>query len=269
MRKRAVKRTARYYSANPSKSYSRGKVTDLKKGSLWPLVVFVACSIIVLLFIVWYGQIQVVKYEFKNGQKPNIEKDFNGILNQSWFRNNLFFVSEDDFEPLYKHKYIQEIDSIEIKKVWQERSLVILLTGTEPLMRWRSDGGTYYIDEGGIASQKIDKGTGETLPLIIDESNIRVEEGTQVASSQFVIFVKQISTTLEEQSNLKIASLRVEESTNELFATTTTDITIRFATDNSASGQVESAKKVLIAAKKAGHTVSYIDVRLPHKAYYK
>ena len=136
-----------------------------------------------------------------------------------------------------------------------------------PSLGWTTGNQSYLLDHDGTIIGPLP--TGQTLPVVIDQSNLPVQLGQRVASPQFVSFVKDISTTM---ASLKLGptKLTVKDTTLDLYATTTPGYAILFDTTRPAIAEAADLQTILqaLAAQKK-QPAEYIDVRIVGKAYYK
>lgn len=122
----------------------------------------------------------------------------------------------------------------------------------------------YDLDAKGYAYQKVDKPSDKIV--LIDESNLKIEQGQQVASEQFVkFFLNAIERT--EQMNLKITEAKIGQTTYRLSFKTSEGWSIIFDTSGSLKNQINALKQVLEKNRDAIH--EYVDVRVEGTVFIK
>lgn len=158
------------------------------------------------------------------------------------------------------------IKSVQASVRWPH-GVTVNVTLKLPSLGWTTGNQSYLLDRDGTIIGPLP--TGQTLPVVIDQSNLPVQLGQRVASPQFVSFVRDISATM---ARLKLGptKLVVKDTTLDLYATTTPGYAILFDTTRPAiaeSADLQTILQTLAAQKK--QPVEYVDVRIVGKAYYK
>lgn len=145
------------------------------------------------------------------------------------------------------------------------------ITFRRPVARWSIDGASQYVDQSGIV---FSNNMFAVPTLTIVDANTINSSGTStsslVASHRFLGFVGQIVGDMARNG------LTVTQATIPLLTTRQLEVTvngipyvIKLTVDRSAGEQVEDALRVINYQRSHGVAMTYIDVRVPGKAYYK
>lgn len=129
---------------------------------------------------------------------------------------------------------------------------------------WTSQGQRYLVDKEAILFQKTE-GISD-LPIVVDKRNLDVEIPTQIATANFIDFVKSANTEIG-QSNLVIQEFEVNETTFQLEVVTDKGFKIIFNTLRPLSEQIDAFRTVY--EKSQGQIKEYIDLRVEGWVYYK
>ncbi len=161
-------------------------------------------------------------------------------------------------------RYPDNIDHVTLSADWMNQRLVASIRKASPALLWKTEGDTFIVNKQGRAIRKAED-TGQTLPVIIDDSGLPVNTGEQIAPEDFVAFVSKVKS-----GELPITRLRIVDTTRELYADLEDGYYVRFDTTAPVKTQLENVQRAQKTAKRNGDTITeYIDVRLPYKAYYK
>lgn len=140
--------------------------------------------------------------------------------------------------------------------------LLLKATERQPAINWRSDENTYLIDKEGIVLEQSADGS---LPLVVDNAGLPVELSQQAVPAQFVEFA-----TIVAASDIDMRHMRIVETSSELYAELDSGYYVRFSTNEDANTQIDSLRRTQELARERGDSIDeYIDVRIPHKAYYR
>ena len=187
-------------------------------------------------------------------------------LGRQWFGHNTALVDTGSLA-----NYLKQADPA-IQQVQVERSglhtLTVKVSERQPTLNWKTAGTTYLLD----ANATVIGPTASAyagLPTVTDSSNLPAKTGERVAPTQFVTFCSQLAQLLPT-TNYKAAAFTVPTSTSEVYVTTSTSITLKFDTTRPAGEEIADLKSVQTQLTALHQSPSqYIDLRIPHKAYYK
>lgn len=226
------------------------------------LIVAVLASLIV---ISWGGLIQSVEVE--NSPDPQRVAELVGDeIGGAWWQRNILFLPAKGLEETLLSKYPDQFSQIKISRDWLSRAVIVNVSERNAQLRWQTAQGDYGVDSQGVITGELGRGEAADMPLVIDSTNLDVKPGQQVAPARFITFVIQTRNLLDSQTKLKFVKGRITETTNELVVDTSQKYYLRLDTTRPASEQIVSLKALLADGIKPS---SYVDLRLPHKAYYR
>lgn len=138
----------------------------------------------------------------------------------------------------------------------------------EPIAGWKMDRTQYYVDGQGVSF--ITNYFDSPAVQIVDQSGVRLEAGTAIASNRFLGYVGRTVATAAKNG------LIVEQVIIPLGTTRQIDLrikgvnsTVKLLIDRPVGQQVEDLVHALAYFKAKGQQPEYIDVRVSNKAYYK
>jgi len=144
----------------------------------------------------------------------------------------------------------------------------ITLSMRHPLASWTISGSQYFVDSYGVAFQR----NYYTSPLlqIVDSSGITPEQGTTVASNNFLSFVGRVVALSKADGYIVEQAIIPAGTTRQL------EIQIKgikshviFSIDRVAGEQVEDMARALKYLSDHGQSPARVDVRVSGKAFYQ
>lgn len=238
---------------------------NLPAGRLWLRRSIVALILIGMVILVGWGlQWQTVKVEPAQYQ-AQLEPLTRRVATDHRGWHNLLLLKSGALADELNRSIGSDFSNLTVHKNWFSRSITVKVGERRPTLRWRTGPDTYVLDERGVAASQSPGQVGESLPLVIDGSNLAVELNKNVVSADFVTFATNAVTKLEQELKIKVKQYRITDTTAVLFADTNKGYFIKFDTTEDLDNQVDNIKQVL---KKAKPT-QYLDVRIPYKAYYR
>lgn len=228
-----------------------------------------AIILITLILIVGFGfkqlfNIKTVSVD-STTRKDEITREAQSIIAANWMQSNLLTLSPD---KLVKQLQLADpmIKSVEVVQRWPS-SLVLKVVLKRPSLGWTSGNQNFLLDRDGTVIGPLP--TGQLLPVVQDSSNLPVQLGQRVTSSQFVGFTIDAASAM---ARLKLGptKLEIRDTTLDLYATTPAGYQLIFDTSRSSVDEVADLKAILgaLAAQKS-QPAKYIDLRVIGKAYYK
>jgi cell division septal protein FtsQ len=134
---------------------------------------------------------------------------------------------------------------------------------------WNSGGVTYALDAGGKIIGLLSE-VGSNVPVVTDSTNLPVKVGDTVAPARFVTFSTTLATNLPKETGIAISSLRVTDTTSELYVVTNKGYQLKLDTTRGVEEQLADLKQVLATLSTQKKTpAEYIDLRIANKAYWK
>lgn len=150
-------------------------------------------------------------------------------------------------------------------------TLKIDVTVRKPVLLWKSQDKTYLLDENGIAFLEGEgvsvNDQGIKLFLVNDTSNMTVEPGKQIVTSEFVNFANDLARLAPEKVLLNIGEMRIAETTFNIEADTDQGFKIKLDTTRSVEPQLDVLKKIIDQYRDQIH--EYVDLRVEGRVYYK
>jgi len=176
---------------------------------------------------------------------------------------NIFMIRAKEIASVVKEKNTQfkTVDvSLGIPSTFR-----VIFEERLPVVVWQTNGKNYLLDENAIAFKQVDTPS-QDLITIVDNKNIEVNPPVQIASSNFIDFLKSVNSKMG-QLDMKIVKFEVGETTFQVDAVTDKNIKIIFDTTRSVTDQMDAAEKTY--KEKKDEIKQYMDVRVEGKVYYQ
>ena len=221
---------------------------------------------LVLILFGFYEAFAIHTIEVKSPSRGDeIKAEAMKIKQGSLRQGNLVTLGAGQFADDLKKKD-PLILSVELKRKWFH-TLQIVVNLKQPGLGWTTGNQSYLVDRDGTIIDAFP--IGSLLPVVIDDSNLPVKIGQRIVATQFVTFVVELIPHIPEYGPV-VTKIVVKETTVDLYVTTNKGYQIIFDTSRNAIDELADLKGVLasIATQKKSPT-SYIDLRIPNKAYFK
>lgn len=176
---------------------------------------------------------------------------------------NIFMVRAKEIAMVVKEKNTQ-FKTVNVSLGIPD-TLRIIFTERLPVVVWQTNNKSYLLDENAIAFKQVDTSS-KDLIIIVDNKNIEVNPPVQIASSNFIDFLKNVNSKIG-QLDMKILKFEIGETTFQVDAVTDKNIKIIFDTTRSVSDQMDAAQKAY--KEKKDEVKQYMDVRVEGKVYYQ
>lgn len=285
-RKKTARRTlAKSKMIDPSVGGARRPVAKkirISSGKFFYWVVFLS-FIGVTVYSLFFSQLLAVTVvEVQGARKINpesIKAEINLALSGKYLnflpKNNILFASRNKVGRLLASRF-KLIDSVDVQKKFPNNLTLSLMEKNLKLIL-RSLGQDYAIDDKGIAYAKSDFES-EIFPenelvIVEDVSGRKIEEKSEVLSSDYISFILDSKARIKNDLNLEIKPLITTSSiaAGYITAETSDGWKIYLSQDIGAEKEIEMLKLVLddkISREKTGE-LEYIDLRTKNKIYYK
>ncbi len=257
------------YGAVPTRTRPRGGAGALGRLSLpeevrWRWVILAVALLVLVAVVRQAFQIEEIKVG-KGIEGEQIPNTVRGLIAQDFRQGSTLTLDTERLKgELLKEK--PQLKSVEIQRSGL-KTLTITGSLKRPALGWSSAGQNYLLDRSGTAIGALPSDA--SVPVVIDSSNLPVRPGDQVSSPRFIDFAAGVPEALAG-IGIKTTSLRIQETTFDLWAQTDRGYRITLDTGRTLEEQVEDLKLVLASLRKQGKTPSeYIDLRVAGKAYYK
>ncbi len=251
-----------YHFKQPKIYASTPKIKEpFNKKVIFYLVFF----LIIIGLIVWffgYSSYFKIKKVVINGQ---LNSDVKAEIDKFYNQNILFFSVKKIEQELATRQ--SSIKSLEIYKGIPD-VLKVKVNVREPVLIWKIQDKTYYIDENGIIFE-LNQNTEDlnNLPIIVDTKNAQVDLGAQALSKDFINFVLDANKYFNVNAGASIKEFRINETTFQVEVVTDQGWRVYLDTTRGITNQLNALKKIL--AQYKDQIREYIDLRVEGKAYYK
>lgn len=138
----------------------------------------------------------------------------------------------------------------------------------QPIAGWKIDTTQYYVDGQGVSFMT--NYFGSPAVQIVDQSGVRLEAGTAIASNRFLGYVGRTVATAAK-NGLVVEQVIIPAGTTREIDLRIKDVSssIKLLIDRPVGQQTEDLVRALAYFKVKGQQPAYIDVRVSNKAYYK
>lgn len=224
--------------------------------------IFKILSLIVILFLglvylFFFSPVfQIKNIEIVGSPSDEVRQKLDALKNTNIFS---FHAKQLEQEIIAKNQNYLAVkvyrglpDTVRVK--FQDREAKII---------WQTQGQRYLVDKDAILFQK-SEGISD-LPIVVDTRNLDIKIPTQIATANFVDFVKSAHAEIN-QSNLVIQQFQINETTFQLEAITE-GFKIIFNTLRPLSEQIDAFRTVY--EKNQDEIKEYIDLRVEGWVYYK
>lgn len=231
--------------------------------------VLISITVIGIAYLVFFSGAFNVNQVNISGTKDissdDVKANINDRLGSEVFKNNILLLDTDIAGRELKKKYA--LKNIKIKKHYPSRVDVVLDEYVIDL-NWLSGGKYYYIDEKGKAVGVYTKGR-ENIPIVEDKKNVPVEVGKSMVTVDFINFIKYLNQNFSSVKNAKISKIEINESFNEINVYSSLGFYIIFDTTRDPSQEIKNLNTALVSKDLSGKKVTYLDMRIKNKVFYK
>lgn len=180
----------------------------------------------------------------------------------------LRFATNEERLTSYVQATTPEVKSVALDGSVGFTESKVVITMRQPVAGWKIDTAQYYVDGQGVSFTT--NYFGSPSVQIVDQSGVRLEAGTAIASNRFLGYVGRTVSTAAQQG------LIVEQVIIPVGTTREIDLRIRGVSsyiklliDRPVGRQIEDLTRALAYLKSKGQEPTYIDVRVSNKAFYK
>lgn len=266
MDRRRVRRQNSYRPERQKTSSGVNKNSLTKKRTLLAILggIFALALAIVLVAQFRVTNIQITGTSYASQLRTTTET----ALKNQLFGSNLVLLRSRGVKADIVATNGDQVAEVKVSKNYFSRELKITATDRQPAIQWQTNNKLYEVDQTGRITKQVT--ARNKLPFIIDETNVAVADLDQVTTPTFLGFIANVQSKLAQTTGLEPVRYRLRSTTKEVLVDTNKNFYVLFDTDANSSEQMQSVKRTLEVAKSKGQTpTSYIDVRIPYKAYYK
>ncbi|MDD3481266.1 MAG: FtsQ-type POTRA domain-containing protein, partial [Patescibacteria group bacterium] len=183
-----------------------------------------------------------------------------GILN-----DNIFFFQGGELEKVIKED--SGVRSVVVKKRYPA-TIEIVVEEATPVIIWNTAGESFQVDERGYVIGGDNKE--ENLPEVYDSLNIETGLGERVASPTIIKYILDVSANFETIVGQKFEKIIIYDIFSDIRIKSDSTWTVYLDSSRDPTSELENLVRVLNEAKEEGDTsLTYIDMRLPDKVFYK
>ncbi len=168
----------------------------------------------------------------------------------------------------YLTQHHKEIRGLEVIREWYGGDVKFTLVFREPLLVWKSGDQQFYVDDQGVAFRY--NHFAEPAVAVTDQSGIAPDSGGVVASTRFIAFLGQMVGAVNGYNKGRVNSVIIPASTREIdLRLDGRDYVIKTESDRDPLQQAQDISYAIGYFDAKGVKPLYIDVRVPHKAFYR
>ncbi len=273
MKRRTTKRIdkARKQKSNNKLVYKR---TDIDKSVssfsinklYYPLIFISIAGILYLIF--FSGVFKVTKVNIEGTReisKKQIKSDVESDLDHEIFKKNILLFDTDNEEINLKKKYT--LKSLRIKKQYPD-TINLKLEEYIIKLEWLSNHKYYLVDEKGKVVGPTDKKR-KNLPVVTDKKNLPVQVGKSLVTSEFINFIDYLNRNFTKDTGAQISKIEINESFNEITIYSNLGFYIIFDTARDPVHELTNLTTVLNSKEIKGQKLTYLDMRINNKVFYK
>jgi len=227
------------------------------------IIIVVLISLAILIYLIFFSTI----FKINNFQIiGNVSDDSNKKIENARGENIFFYNSKILEEDLKKDN--PQFLNIKVSK-GIPNLLRVKIEERSPQIIWKTDNKIFLVDEEGVAFKEIPTEESYTLPKVTDNKNINMIIPSQIATSNFIIFIKDLFNKVngDPSYSIKIESFQINETIFQVDAITDKGIKMIFDTTRPLSDQLDAFSKVYKDHKD--EIKEYIDLRVEGWVYYK
>ncbi len=137
----------------------------------------------------------------------------------------------------------------------------------EPLVSWTVNNEQYYVDTSGVTFEH--NYFAQPTVSVIDESGVRVEQGSAIASDRLLSFVGR-AVALANDNGVTVTKVEIpSESMRQIYLHGEGVPVVRMTTDRGVEYQIADMRRALDFIPAGGSVPQYIDVRTAGKVFYR
>lgn len=232
----------------------------------YPLVFLSVAGILYLMFFSSVFSVNQTDVRGTREIKPEVVKgDIEKKLDGQLFKKNIFLFDKDSTTRELKKTYA--LKNLKIKKQYPAK-LDVTVDEYILELQWLSGGKYYLIDEKGKAVvERTEKK--ENIIIVEDKKNVPVEVGKSLVTIEFINFIKYLDKNFSESKGGKITKIEINESFNEINVYSDLGFYIIFDTTRDPNQELKNLVTTLSSKEVAGKKLSYLDMRVKNKVFYK
>jgi hypothetical protein len=161
-----------------------------------------------------------------------------------------------------------EVAHVNVYREWYGGNTQFSVQFRQPLLAWKTGASQFYVDAQGVAFTY--NHFSEPKLAVTDQSGITPDETGVVASTRFIRFLGQIVGAVNGYGLGEVESVIIPAATRQIdLKLKGREYIIKTNTDRDPLQEAEDIANALRHFDQKGMKPEYVDVRVPHKAFYK
>jgi cell division septal protein FtsQ len=223
-----------------------------------------------LVLVAFWWLVSPVKYislPSENGTREEVAASVSRYFQTHTRRNLLLNPAALEASLMQASMHVTEV---EVQHNPLLSRVTIRVASDRPALRWQTEGVQYTLSRSGIALYQTPLKGEEDLPLVLDKASLPVQLKSRVVPSDFVTYVQALQTAASGHK-LSIRERSVRDSIRELeIKLTKRSYRIRLSTQGRAEEQMSAYSRLTRHfTQRSSHPASYIDLRIPNRAYWR
>ena len=161
-----------------------------------------------------------------------------------------------------------EVHAVGVDREWYGGGTQFTLLFRQPLLTWKTGANQFYVDGQGVAFTY--NHFAEPALTVTDQSGIPPDQSGVVASTRFIRFLGQIVGAVNTYGLGEVESVIIPAATRQIdLKLKGREYIIKTNTDRDPLQEAEDIAHALRHFDQKNMKPEYVDVRVPHKAFYK
>lgn len=227
------------------------------------VIIAILISIIAVVYLLFFSTIfKINNFDIIGNVSEDSNKNIENARGQ-----NIFIYNSKELEDRLKKDNPQFLNIKVSKGI--PNLLRIKIEERSPQIIWKTNDKVFLVDEEGIAFKEIPSEENYTLAQVTDNKNIAITIPSQVATSNFIIFIKDLLNKVnnDQSYSVRIDSFQINETIFQVDAITDKGFKMIFDITRPLSDQLDAFLKVYKDHKD--DIKEYIDLRVEGWVYYK
>lgn len=232
----------------------------------------VVAAIVLLAFLVANFIVKPVVVFTQPISGANVQADPYVQSIQAYFDNHPFerfgaLLKQTDLEAAVMHTHT-EVLALGVERDWYGGNVRFTMTFRQPILAWQTGSKQFFVDAKGVAFS-YNYFEPPTL-AVTDQSGIPPDDSGIVASTRFVRFLGQLISAVNGYGLGTIEAVIIPPAPRQIdLRLEGRAYIIKTNTDRDAGQQAEDLANALKYFDRKNIKPQYIDVRVPHKAFYQ
>lgn len=225
-------------------------------------LIVTAVLILIVVFYLFFSSAFRIKEIITEGNSLVKKEEIINTLPQ---RQNIFLFPIEK----YRHELLKkfpEIKQVEIYRGIPDAIKIVVLERENKIV-WQTNNEMYFVSVEGDVTRKITPAEAGKLPVLVDTKNLKVTQGSQLVSPNFVAFVTNIYSVFQSEEGIKPLNFEIMETTFNVNLKTEAGFYVKLNSLRSSQKQLSDLKAILAQYKPNIH--EYVDLRIDGWAYYK